>query len=314
MLVSVLTITYNQERYLAQALDSILMQAIDADLEIVVGDDASSDGTGAILRAYRDRHPGQFRLLLRDRNVGLVRNFAETLLACRGRYVAILEGDDFWTSPDKLRTQVEFLESHPECSACFHNVEVVYEDAGRESHLFHRTPPARRFLTLQDVLRSHPIPTPSTMFRRGLIERLPEWFYSMPMGDWPLHVLNARQGPIGYIDAVLACYRVHGAGSWSSQGRLETLRRTIEAAGVLRAHLDGACDRILRRSMARWNCEIAAIHYEAGRIRDAGAHARAALEARPGFSSAYRRAQWLRAKAAVRGVLPGRRSSTRGLR
>ena len=310
MLLSVLTITYNHERYLSQALDSVLMQSVDADLEIVVGEDFSRDRTRDILTAYSERNPGRFRLLFRDRNVGLVRNFAETLEACRGRYVAILEGDDYWTSPDKLRTQVEFLEAHPECSACFHNVEVVYEEGGRASHLFHRKPLAKDFLSLTDVLSSHPIPTPATMFRRDLLGPLPDWFYTMPMGDWPLHVLNARQGPIGYIDAVLACYRVHGGGAWSSQGRVETLRRTIEAATILRSNLDEACDRVLRRSIARWHCETAAIHDADGRSAEAGRHARAAIEARPGFGSAYRKAVWLRAKSAVRGMVGSRAMST----
>jgi glycosyltransferase involved in cell wall biosynthesis len=302
MLISVLVITFNHERFIEAALNSALAQVVNADLEIVVGEDCSTDRTREILAAYRHRHPATIRLLLRDRNIGLVRNFAETLLACRGRYIALLEGDDFWTSPDKLRKQVEFLERHPQCSACFHNVEVIYDDSARSPHPFHRMPLPKTFFTLRDVLSWHFIPTPSTMLRAGLFSGLPDWFYAMPMGDWPLHVLNAQQGPIGYIDEVLATYRVHGGGAWSLQGRVATLAATIHAAETMGAHLDRAYDDIISKSVARWEREIASIHYRDGRYAEALWHARSSMKRSPSFGRSYRKALSLWVKSAALNV------------
>jgi len=110
--VSVVTITYNQARYIAEAVDSVLMQAGDFDLEYIVADDASSDGTQAVLQAYQESHPDRIQVVLRDRNVGAQRNLADALSKCTGRYVALLDGDDFWTSrdvPEVMKSQVNYV-------------------------------------------------------------------------------------------------------------------------------------------------------------------------------------------------------------
>jgi glycosyltransferase involved in cell wall biosynthesis len=105
--------TYNLEKWLPRALDSALMQRRDFPIEIVIGDDASTDGTLCIAQAYRDKHPDIIRVVERANNVGVQRNTYETLGACRGKYTACLDGDDYWTDPDKLRVQVEVLEPNP---------------------------------------------------------------------------------------------------------------------------------------------------------------------------------------------------------
>src|SRR5437016_2968680 len=112
MKLSVMMITYNHERYVRHALDSVLMQKVDFDYEIVIGEDRSTDSTREILLEYRDKFPAKFRLLLHEQNIGVIRNCFTTLAACRGEYVALLEGDDYWTSDTKLQKQVEFLDSH----------------------------------------------------------------------------------------------------------------------------------------------------------------------------------------------------------
>jgi len=252
---SVLTITYNHEAYIAQALDSALMQRTREPFEIVVGEDGSSDRTREILLAYREKHPETIRLLLHDRNVGMNRNLAQTLSACRGEYVAILEGDDYWTSPEKLQRQADFLDSHPECAAVFHNVDMADGTGERTGRRFHREGLPKSVYTLEDVVSSHFIPTCTTMFRRGLFGEFPEWFYAMPMGDWPLHVLNAQHGSYGYMDEVMACYRVHGEGVWSGRGRAEILLSTARAAEEINRHLGFGFDAILRQRIAAWRRE-----------------------------------------------------------
>uniref|UniRef100_A0A831U039 Glycosyltransferase n=1 Tax=Geobacter metallireducens TaxID=28232 RepID=A0A831U039_GEOME len=253
--VSVLIITYNHEEYVAQAIESVLAQRADFDWEVVVGEDCSTDRTRDILLKYRDQFPERIRLLMPGKNQGMMANFMATYAACRCEYVALLEGDDFWTSPLKLQKQVDFLEANANVAACFHNVRVVHEPATEKDELFLRKIP-KPILSLEDVVTSFCIPTCSAMFRRSLVPELPSWFLDMPMGDWPLHVLLAERGSIAYLDDVLASYRVHGGGVWSGQKRLAILDATIRACRIINSYLGER----FRRQLAR---RVALLEYEA---------------------------------------------------
>ncbi len=127
--LSVVFITYNHERYIREALDSVLMQETDFPFEIVVGEDCSTDHTRDILNEYKEKYPDRIRLLYRDRNLGRpTLNVYQTAMECRGKYIAFLEGDDFWTDPEKLKKQVHFLEEHDEYEAVTHASRLVGED------------------------------------------------------------------------------------------------------------------------------------------------------------------------------------------
>jgi glycosyltransferase involved in cell wall biosynthesis len=247
MKVSVLMITYNHERFIAQALDSVLMQQVDFDYEIVVGEDCSTDSTRQILIEYQKKYPEKIRLLLPGKNLGMIGNMVETCNACRGDYIALLEGDDLWTSPQKLQKQVDLLEAHPECSGCFHNVLMAHEGAPEKNRLFHEAPLAKRFFALKDILSSHFIPTCSTVFRAGMFTGFPDWYLEMPMGDWPLHILNAEHGPYAYLDEVMATYRIHGGGAWSGNSRLAILDKTIHACHRIDRYLVDRHPREIRK-------------------------------------------------------------------
>src|SRR5215207_1776851 len=123
--VSVCLITYNQVDFVTAAIESVLSQHTSFATELVIGDDHSTDGTRDILLSFARRLPARIRLLLHDSNRGLVRNFSETFTACRGEYVALLDGDDYWTASDKLERQARFLDTHPGCSICFHDAAVL---------------------------------------------------------------------------------------------------------------------------------------------------------------------------------------------
>jgi glycosyltransferase involved in cell wall biosynthesis len=249
MKLSVSMITYNHEPYIAEAIESALMQRTDFDFEIVVGEDCSTDATRAILADYQRRFPDRIRLLLPEQNLGVIKNFMTTIDACRGEYIALLEGDDFWTSPDKLRKQVAYLDAHPECCASFHNVLIADQEAPEKNRLFHEKPLGKEIFTLRDIVSNHFIPTCSTVFRAKLFDSFPEWFTQMPMGDWPLHVLNAEHGTHAYLDEVLATYRVHGGGVWSGKSRLKILDNTIQACRLIRRHLQPRHPRRITKSI-----------------------------------------------------------------
>ncbi len=255
MKLSVCIIVYNCEGFIAQTLDGVLAQRTNFDFEVVVGEDCSTDSSRLIIADYQKRYPNLIRPIFRDKNLGMVRNFAETVRACQGRYIAMLDGDDFWNSPLKLRKQADFLDSHPECSGCYHNVHVLDEATGRTRPYYSR--PRKPFLYLKDLVKGNSICAGSMVFRAGLFDDFPDWYYTLPMQDWPLYVLNAQFGPAGYIDEVLSTYRVHDRGDWPRLDRIDGFNRAIFAAQTMNAGLDFSLDSEIRKGIANLRYKIA---------------------------------------------------------
>jgi len=232
-------ITYNHEKFIAQAIDSVLMQQTDFEYELVIGEDCSTDRTRAMVVDYAGRYPDRIRPLLRERNLGMNPNFVQTFQSCRGEYVALLEGDDYWTDPLKLQKQTDYLSSRPDCSLCFHPVHLAYDD----SHGDGKTswPPSRKpSYTLYDVLAAKYlwIHTSSILVRNNQIDGFPAWFYEMPMGDLPFIILNAEKGDIVYLNEIMGDYRIHQGGTWSQAEERFDIERTIAAREILIRNLD----------------------------------------------------------------------------
>lgn len=222
MKVSVLLPTFNHIAYIHQALESVLCQKTNFDFEIVIIEDCSTDGTREIVIEYAKRYPDKIRLQLspvnRFSNINIM-NGVET--AC-GEYLAFLEGDDYWISPEKLQKQVDFMDSHPEYVFTWHTVEVVDGD-GKWLSTF-RNPLSRTARTIEDFLIHYPEPaTGSVMIRNSF--QIPQWYKSCPVGDYPLWVIALQHGKARFMDEVLAAYRIHAKGAWS--GRSEVGRRTL---------------------------------------------------------------------------------------
>jgi glycosyltransferase involved in cell wall biosynthesis len=231
--VSVVMITYNHERYIAQAIQSVLDQQVDFPIELIVGDDASTDGAPEIIRRFQAAHPQVIRARLATVNQGAFPNFRQCFEACRGQYIALLEGDDYWTSPHKLRRQVEAMDRHPDWAVCFHRVHCISEEAGGEPRVF---PPGRipEVRKLRDILKANFIQTCSVMYRAGLVRDFPPDFPKLALGDWPLHILHALQGDIGFIDDVMAVYREHTGGMWSTRPVAWRIAQTYRMFQVMR--------------------------------------------------------------------------------
>jgi len=263
MKLSVLMITYNHERYIRQALDSVLMQDVDFDFEIVVGEDCSSDSTRAILVEYSQKHPDKIRLLLRDRNMGAVPNFYDTLSQCRGQYVALLEGDDYWSGTQKLKKQVAFLDEHPDYASCFHNVIGHYEDGRKPDYSYVRAD-HKETLELEDLLVVNLIPTCSCVFRRGLIDPIPSWAFGLKMADYPLHILNAQFGKTAYLDEVMGVYRVHAGGVWTGMDQMTQLLVDLKLFQNLASGLLPQYRGLARRALAVRQWSLADAYEKSG--------------------------------------------------
>lgn len=271
--VSVHMTTYNHERFIKQAIESVLMQRVDFEYELVIGEDCSTDRTREFALQLQREYPGRIRLVLPERNLGMKSNFVRTLAACRGQYVALLERDDYWISSHKLQKQVDLMDAHPDYSSCFHTVRVFSEDEKKRTELYPRWASGHIF-SLEDILSLNFMPTCSVMFRNHLIREFPDWWYRQELVDWPLHILNAEHGKIGFINGVMAAYRIHVGGTWSAGDPVRRLKETIKMLQHVNAHLEFRYDRIVGSAISGCHFGLALALARKGNAREAGRYAR----------------------------------------
>lgn len=254
--VSVLIITYNQKKFIRQAVDSVLAQKTTFPIEIVIGDDFSSDGTREIIQEYERQHPGLVVGVLHPRNMGKNGgiNFLETLKHTKGEYYALMDGDDYLIDPLKLQKQVDLLDAHPDYSMAFHNALITYED-GSPSHVLNG-PDMKPFYTVDDLIGEEEIwfmATSSTMYRNS-IKEYPDWFRESVSGDIPRLILKAKKGSIGYIPDVMSVYRKNSNGTSFTDKYDDAvfLQNRIDMYSNINRELDYRYDAILKRNMARY--------------------------------------------------------------
>jgi len=235
--VSVVLQSFNHAEYIAEALDSVLMQRADFPFEILVGDDASTDGTREIIAGYARRHPDRVFPLFPDEPMGNAGGliFKALLERARGEYIALLDGDDHWLADDKLSLQVAVLEER-DCAFCFHETIVFFEDGTRGAQLFNagQAPTTR----LEDLLGAwNTIATSSVLYRNRGAGELPGWLFEITAIDWALNILNARHGDIAFIDRPMSVYRIHPGGVWSRLSRVEELEQKLASLAQLESSL-----------------------------------------------------------------------------
>jgi len=247
-LLSVRLMTYNHENFIKKAMDGIMSQRTDFDFEVVVGDDFSTDQTLEIIKSYNSTKRINIRIL--DRPVGgeywikrkksgtHITNLIDILNNCKGKYIALLDGDDYWTDPEKLQRQIGFLEANQEFSICFHKIKILEGGAFKEDYIT-RVP--SQITTIENLAKGNYIHTPSCVFRNRVDDIIGEHIYESAIGDYYLHMMNAQYGKIYYMDREMAVYRVHGDSYWSSQPNEYRLHKTvISQRAILLDFLDKA--------------------------------------------------------------------------
>ena len=235
-LLSVLCLTYNHERFLAQALESMLMQRTNFQFEGGVGEDFSNDATAKVLERYAAHYPDKIKPLWTTVNLGMVENMRRTQALCRGRYIAICEGDDYWVDPYKLQKQVDFLEENAEYVLCFHDAVTL-----REGKLDHRPQLGRRFrreASARELTAGRPIST-LTVCYRNVLKDIPIQFDRVPMLDICLWSLLGQYGKGAYLsDITPAVYRAHQGGAVSSQSEGRRFRMAMATSSILSNYWD----------------------------------------------------------------------------
>lgn len=235
-LVAVWMVTYNHEKYISTAIDSIVHQKTNFPIRLYIGEDCSSDSTRSICIEYANKFPELITLILQETNKGGQRNAQDVYEACfasKAKYIALCEGDDYWTDPLKLQKQVDFLESNTDYAICFHAVKIRDESRNKFHHDFF-TPEVTETTSILDLAKKgNYIHTPSVLFRNP--GTLPEYFKELPIGDYPLYLFNAQKGKIFKMNAEMAVYRLHNAGYWSTQETTVKQEKAIDYIGRLQA-------------------------------------------------------------------------------
>ena len=170
--VSVCMVTYNHEKYIAQAIEGVMTQETNFKIELVIGEDSSTDRTRKICLEYKNKFPHIIKLRLQEKNLGMMKNFYDSLSSCTGDYIAICEGDDYWTDPYKLQKQIDFLEENPEYGLCYGNTLLNYNDKkickfNRQNYVVKNI---ERFGFPKVLFKLNPIRTCTVVFRRPLFE------------------------------------------------------------------------------------------------------------------------------------------------
>ncbi len=223
-LVSICCLAYNHGPYVAQALEGMLMQQ-DVDFEILIHDDASTDGTDQIIRDYERRYPDIIKALYEKENqhsLYAARGFTNTSAIfnfprAKGRYIAMCEGDDFWNDPHKLAMQTAYMQEHDDCTLSFHSAHMIVGDASSPSGLM-RPYKSDRPVTAQEIIdKRSGYPTASLVLRTDIMMKLPEFYMKAPIGDIPIQLTMASEGGGYYFDRPMCTYRYARRGSWTHE-------------------------------------------------------------------------------------------------
>ncbi len=217
-LVSVYCMTYNQEATIAQTIESIIEQKTDFLFELIIHDDASTDRTARIVQEYAERYPHIIRPILQTENQFKRCNIIHTHInpIAKGKYVALCEGDDYWSDADKLQIQINYMREHPECSFCFH---AVHQLSSSGSMMIYRPLKSTCDVSASLIIKRGGLfcPTVSSVFRKDVMDCWPDFRLEADVYDYPAQALASTMGTVHYIDRIMGVYRFASEGSWTAQ-------------------------------------------------------------------------------------------------
>jgi len=245
----VVVLCYNQSAFILDCLNGIAMQKGQFELELWISDDASTDQSPALIRKWVETHFPQAHLLLRDKNGGVAFNWLDTLSRARGAYIALCEGDDFWTDPNKLQRQIQALEFEPEAQLCWHEVEVLEQGVVRR---FPYAPLPQERSGIKDAILNHSIPTCSMVFRNRQNREWPNFFFKAFSIDVLVQLEVLRHGYALKISGKPAVYRQHPGGVSKQTNRfwLSALNR-LEMLCQFDTHTKGEYRTFIRSYVLR---------------------------------------------------------------
>lgn len=215
-LVSVIMITYGHEKYIQKAIEGVFLQKTNFPVEFIIANDNSPDHTDNIVKQTIKITPDHIsvKYTRHEKNMGMMPNSICALKQAQGKYIAVCDGDDYWTDENKLQKQVDFLEQNPNYAICCHNVYFLNGETISPQSPYDKENTQDTY-TLDDLASKNMIPTLSVVFH-NLNINFPNWYYSSPMGDYPLFLWTAKSGKIKYFKEKMGVYR-QNVGVWSNK-------------------------------------------------------------------------------------------------
>jgi Glycosyltransferases involved in cell wall biogenesis len=261
-LVSICCITYNHEEFISKTIESFLSQKVNFPIEIIIHDDASKDKTAEIVKSYKKKYPNLIKTILQKENVysnkGINPYPAFVYPMARGKYIALCEGDDHWTDPYKLQKQVDYLESHPDCTLCTHATKYIYLLEGNREEISGGETSSEFYV--EEALNQHPVSghTSSLVFPKKIIDHVPEWYDKVIVGDYPLKLICTSLGYGYYINEVMSV-RLRGVkGSFNErvinnpQKRIEFIEKVIEILRYFDEYTEGKYSRLIEERIKKF--------------------------------------------------------------
>lgn len=209
-MVSVVMIAYNVEKYISEAIESVLNQEVDFPYELVIGEDCSKDRTREIALAYESKYPDKIRVLQHEKNLGLTPNCIATHNACKGKYIALLDSDDYWTNTQKLQKQIDFLEQNPEFTGCGHQSMKIFDLKQRDESLFGEI--SDKTYTLDDMITHRKFHTSSFVYQKEIWDKCGGIPSSISSNERAIYPMVAIFGKIYYMKENMCVYRFTGKG------------------------------------------------------------------------------------------------------
>lgn len=246
--VSVCMITYNHANYIKKAIDGILSQIGNFEIELVIANDNSPDNTDEIIKTCIQNNKTKHKInyIQNTQNIGMMPNFEQAINACHGDFLAICEGDDYWTSPNKIQEQLDFLLANKEFSICFHAVAIDNKGVIEKDTI---TKKSSSNTSINDLVKSNYIHTCSVLYNNIDKIKLPKNFSKVKVGDYYLHMLFAKKGNIHYIDKVLAHYRIHDSSYWSSKQQIDREKIWIDFIHSIKNEFDFSVKKKLNKQI-----------------------------------------------------------------
>jgi glycosyltransferase involved in cell wall biosynthesis len=252
-LLTVCIITYNHEKFIRETLDSVLMQKTNFAYKILIGEDCSTDSTRDILLEYKQKHPDIIELRLNKKNEGASQNLINIHNGAKTKYVAMLDGDDYWTDPDKLQTQVDFLENNKEYAGYFHRVQFAYTDTGKNTFFPENT--STNSFAIEDIIamasKGWIIMTSSVVYNKYMVGDLPDWFLKLKIGDIPVNLLIAHAGKEYFSEKAMAAYRVNPGSLMTTEeySDYSLIKERISAYNFFNRHTGKIYDTAIKKEL-----------------------------------------------------------------
>ncbi len=239
MKISIILITYNQENYIQKAVESILMQEVDCEIEIIVADDFSIDKTVNNIKTYLDKSKKNTFYLESEKNLGHPQNYKRAFSKCSGDYIAILEGDDYWTDPKRLQMHIDFLESHRECVMTMNRL-IIYEEYLNEYTVQEwYCSESYEYINGQRLARGNCLGNLSAcVIRKSVLNNLNDDIFDLDIDDWLLGLGLSKYGLIAKLKEPLSVYRRHDKGQWAGKSELEVKVKLLERIETYNHYFD----------------------------------------------------------------------------